>query len=281
LRAYNIVLYVALLALLVFVLYYAEGQTAAAPPPPPAPLPHADVEIGGEALPAASEFDEEVWVAIPVETSEVSGTGFTIADGVWLTARHVVDGCDRVALVVQGDSGVIASEIRLAQNMDLAVVRAPLERAPLALDLDESNRRLGGWAFMVGYPQGLPGEVAGKLLGREVMQVRGRYATREPVLAWAESSRTSGILGSLGGISGGPAFDEDGEAIGVVVAEAPRRGRIYTAAPSSLTTALDQAEAGPSPSAAPAGMLSETSYGLEGRRLRRDLRVAKMQCMVD
>ncbi len=176
---------------------------------------------------------------------------------------------------------MLAGGIRLADNADLAVMRAPLERTPLALDLDEAGRRLGDWVFMVGYPQGVPGEVAGKLLGREIMQVRGRYATREPVLAWAESSRTSGITGSLGGISGGPAFDMDGEAVGVVVAEAPRRGRIYTAAPSSLAAALDQAEAGAAPGAPPAGMLSEENYGLEGRRLRRDLRVAKVQCVVE
>src|SRR5262249_7725965 len=122
---------------------------------------------------------------------------------------------------------------------------------------------------------------AGSLLGRETMSVRGRYLTREPVLAWAETSRTSGLSGSLGGISGGPAFDADGEAIGVIVAEAPRRGRIYTAAPSSLVGALATAGATPAPEAADAGDLTDANYGVQGRRLRRDLRVAKVQCAVE
>jgi S1-C subfamily serine protease len=321
LRAFNLILYAALLALVVFALYYADreglaerveptperpgssdtgpdqpapepGQDQEQPPaepprrvevapPPPAPLPEDDDEIGGPPLPGPSEFDEEVWVALPVEVGPQTGTAFTIAEGVWMTARHVVDGCARVGLVVADDNGVLASGVTLAENADLAVIRAPLETPPLAVDLDETRRRLGDAVFLVGYPQGVPGEVAGKLLGREVMQVRGRYMTREPVLAWAETSRTQGISGTLGGISGGPAFDDDGEIIGVTVAEAPRRGRIYTAAPSSLTAALATAAAMPDAAAAPARDLSEETYGLEARLLRRELRVAKVQCLVE
>jgi S1-C subfamily serine protease len=279
LRAFSLLLLLGAIALVVVLLYTAESDVAGAPPP--APAPEDDVEIGGPPLPAASDFDEEVWVAIPEQVGPSSGTAFTIAQGIWMTARHVVDGCARVGLVVQGDNGVLASAVQPSENADVAVVRAPLERAPLAVDLDETGRRVGDAVFMIGYPQGLPGEVAGKLLGREIMQVRGRYATREPVLAWAETSRTTGLAGSLGGISGGPAFDADGEIVGVVVAEAPRRGRIYTAAPSSLVGALASAEAAPAPTAAPASGLNEASFGVEGRRLRRELRVAKVQCLVD
>jgi S1-C subfamily serine protease len=279
LRASSLVLVGAALAFVVFLAYYAEQD--AGPAPEPAPQPAADAEMGGPPLPAPSDFDEEVWVELPDVIGPQTGTAFTVDEGVWLTARHVVDGCVRVGLLVQGDAGVLASEIRPSEAADVAVVRAPLERAPLAVDFDEQDRRLGDSAFMIGFPQGVPGEVAGLLLGRETMQVRGRYATREPVLAWAESSRTQGLSGSLGGISGGPAFDADGAVIGVTVAEAPRRGRIYTAAPSSLSAALSMAEAAPDPAAASAGMLSELTYGVDGRRLRRDLRVAKVQCLVD
>jgi S1-C subfamily serine protease len=331
LRVFNLILYVALLALFVVMLYYADRsgvaervepatppvtsapapgpaqpspaqpspeqpspapapappaaqppqQRVAITPPPPAPLPEDDVEIGGPPLPGPSEFDEEVWVALPFEVGPQTGTAFTIDEGVWMTARHVVDGCARIGLVVADESGVLASGVTLAEDSDLAIVRAPLETPPLAVDLDETRRRLGDAVYMIGYPQGLPGEVAGKLLGREVMQIRGRYMTREPVLAWAETSRTRGISGTLGGISGGPAFDRDGEIIGVTVAEAPRRGRIYTAAPSSLTAALATAAATPDAGAARVQDLSEASYGLEGRRLRRELRVAKVQCLVE
>lgn len=278
-RALNIVLYAALIALVVVAIYYAEQDAAEAPPP--APAPEEDVEIGGEPLPPASEFDPEVIVVVGEEAVPSIGTAFTIDAGVWMTARHVVDGCTRIGLVVQGDAGVLVDEVTLGENADVAVVRAPLERTPLAVDLDETRRHLGDEAFLIGYPQGLPGEAAGKLLGRETMRVGGRYTTREPVLAWAETSRTQGINGTLGGMSGGPALDAEGEVIGVTVAEAPRRGRIYTAAPSSLSNALAVAAATPEPSAPRVDDLSEQTYGLEGRRLRRDLRVAKVRCLVE
>lgn len=279
-RAFSgLVLLLAVVGLIFFAATFAERDDVAAPPP--APAPQEDEEIGGEPLPAASEFDEEVWVTIPPEVGPQTGTAFTLDEGVWMTARHVVDGCPRVGVVVQGDAGVLVTDIRPSETADVAVFRAPLERAPLAADLDEAFA-LGEPAFMIGYPQGVPGEVAGLLLGRETMKIRGRYSTNEPVIAWAETTRTQGLSGTLGGLSGGPAFDADGQVVGVVVAEAPRRGRIYTAAPSSLLTALNAAEAAVDAAATPAAAaLSAETYGVEGRRLRRDLRIAKVQCVAE
>jgi len=270
---------VAVLAIVFAAVFFAGGDTA--PPPPPAPLPHEDTEIGGPPLPPASDFDPEVWVSLPDEASASTGTAFSIDEGVWMTARHVVDGCTRVALVVRDNSGVIATGVRLADNADLAIIDAPLERVPLALDLAQDGHAVGEDAFLIGFPQGYPGEVAVKLLGRETMLVRGRYATREPVLAWAETSRTQGLRGSLGGLSGGPALNGEGEVIGVTVAEAPRRGRIYTAAPRSMAKALTDTGASGEPTAPRIGEVTQESYGLDGRRLRRQLRVAKVSCAVD
>src|SRR5678815_5073598 len=68
--------------------------------------------------------------------------------------------------------------------------------------------------------------------------VRGHGARTEPVLVWAETGRTEGLQGSLGGLSGAPALDADGRVIGVTIAESPRRGRIYTTAPEIVTATL-------------------------------------------
>ena len=62
--------------------------------------------------------------------------------------------------------------------------------------------------------------------------VRGRGAGAEPVLAWAEIGRTAGLAPSLAGLSGAPALDAAGRVIGVTIAQAPRRGRIYTTTPN-------------------------------------------------
>jgi serine protease Do len=58
------------------------------------------------------------------------------------------------------------------------------------------------------------------------------------VLVWAEVGRTDTLRGTLAGLSGAPALDSAGRVIGVTVAEAPRRGRIYTTAPETLKTVL-------------------------------------------
>jgi hypothetical protein len=66
--------------------------------------------------------------------------------------------------------------------------------------------------------------------------------------------------------------------IGVTIAEAPRRGRIYTTAPETLLRALDAAGLGVS-RAAPAGPITPKDYGRVADDLRRNLRVAQVVCL--
>jgi len=106
------------------------------------------------------------------------------------------------------------------------------------------------------------------------MIVRGRYKSDEAILAWSEIGRTKGLFGSLGGLSGAPVMDKDGEVIGVVSAESPRRGRIYTVAPENLQDLLKDRSAEPD-------TLSLDTYGIQADRLRRDRRIAQVICIVD
>ncbi|MGD2133641.1 MAG: serine protease [Maricaulaceae bacterium] len=238
-----------------------------------------------EPLPGRSDFDEDVWVGVG-QAVAATGTAFSVGDGVWMTARHVVDGCDATVLEVEEGEGPRASEPLgdadgEALSAEISIVTSPLSRAPLALDVAEDDRGLGEDAYLIGYPTGVPGEVSGKLMGRATIQLRGRYAVGEPALVWAETSRTEGIEGHLGGLSGGPAFDHEGEVVGVMVAHAPRRGRIYTSAPSRIAAAVTDTGAETASDAATAGPIRDANYGEVGRRLRRDLRVAKVRCVVE
>ena len=97
--------------------------------------------------------------------------------------------------------------------------------------------------FIPAFRRGGPAKSVLRLLGREYLDVRGRGAHTEPVLVWAETGRTDGLKGSLGGLSGAPALDAGGRVIGVTIAEAPRRGRIYTTAPEVTAGMLAQAPA--------------------------------------
>ena len=108
--------------------------------------------------------------------------------------------------------------------------------------------------------------------------VRGRVTRTESVLAWAEVGRTAGLHGSLMGLSGAPVLDSQGRVIGVTVAEAPRRGRIFTTTPNSLRAAL--AAAGVKPAADIQGeAIGVDNYGQVADDLRRDLRVAQVVCL--
>ena len=243
-----------------------RGQEFNTPMPPP--------ELG-PALPNTKPSDPTVLVEIDAPASGI-GTAFAVdSGGKWMTARHVVDSCDQVGLVLSRGQYVKMDKVMLSPDADIALLTSRWKRKPLARDLG-TRRQIGERGFFIGFPQGQPGEVAGKLLGRHRMVIRGRYRSSEPILAWAEIGRTQGLIGSLGGISGAPVFDNDGELIGLVSAESPRRGRVYTVAPRSLANALTPLSKKPE-----RNPINFNNYGQRADSLRRSRRVAKVVCLVD
>ena len=246
----------------------AHVDAPAAPPPAPA--------AEGAALGPASPFDPAVVVEVADKTQPGAGTAFSVsASGVWVTARHVVEGCAKAAIVVAPGRGVQAN-VTIDPNAETAILTTDGGAPPLPLGLNAGLRR-GEQAFHVGFPQGRPGEASSRLLGRENLVVEGRGARTEPVLVWAETGRTDGLKGTLGGLSGAPALDDKGRVIGVTIAEAPRRGRIYTTSPE--TTARTLAAGGRKLPELPGAGISADNYGRVADDLRRNLRVAQVVCL--
>jgi S1-C subfamily serine protease len=246
-------------------------EDADAPPAPPPP----DEEEGALVGPS-TPFDPMVMVEAPPAVQPSSGTAFSISqEGRWLTARHVVEGCKLTALVVGGGRAVQAS-VRISPRADLALLTTEGGPAALPLAVDRPLHE-GQRAFHFGFPGGEPGEATSRLLGRETLRITGRGARSEPVLAWAEVGRTDGLEGSLAGLSGAPAVDAQGRVVGVTVAEAPRRGRIYTTAPETIRTALSARRGAPELAAGDA--VTVENYGRVADALRRELRVAQVVCL--
>jgi serine protease Do len=247
-------------------------ENADAPPAPPPPN-----EIEGALLGPITPFDPSVTVSAPNGPFQpAAGTAFSIAGkGRWLTARHVVEGCSRPALVVGGGRAV-AADVRLSPRADIALLITAGGPPALAVTTD-APLHVGQRAFHPGFPQGKPGEVTSRLLGREMLKVRGRGARDEPVLAWAEVGRTSGLEGTLAGLSGAPVIDRRGRVVALTIAEAPRRGRLYTTAPDTLGPAIRGEQQ------ADEQLLGEPvtvdNYGRVADDLRRDLRVAQVVCL--
>jgi serine protease Do len=233
------------------------GQFMGAPPSPrPAPPAPALKSRPGD-FPPASPFDPTIIVDAPSVSRPGAGTAFSISSGgMWLTARHVVEGCARTAIVVGKGQGV-AAEVRLDPHRSL---------------------KAGMTAFHAGFPHGHPGFVASRLVRRETLVLRGRHTRRESVLAWAESEDQGPFPRSLAGLSGAPALDSYGRVIGVTIAQSPHHARVYTTTPGALRAAIARAHIQPATGALAAPM-SAGSYGKISRDLRRDLRIVPVVCL--
>ena len=124
-----------------------------------APHTAEDDEAHGALLGPVTPFDPSVTVIAPdIPFQPSSGTAFSIAgDGRWVTARHVVEGCRRPALVI-GGGRALAADVRLAARADVALLLT--EGGPPALPVAVTAPLYKGQrAFHPGFPQGHPGEV--------------------------------------------------------------------------------------------------------------------------
>jgi serine protease Do len=237
----------------------------------PPSAPHA----ADQRLAPASLFDPAIWVEAP-KSGLGAGTAFSVADsGVWLTARHVVEGCRRAVIVTAPGKGV-AAEVRISPGRETAVLithgGAPALPIAPAMDLRRGQR-----AFHPGFPGEKPGEAASQLVRRATLWVGGRGLRAEPVLTFAELARVPSLRGPLSGISGAPVLDASGEVLGVTLAEAPRRRRLYTTTPSSLRAALSEARV--TPSTSPGEAVTDANYDTVSDQLRARLSIAEVVCL--
>jgi serine protease Do len=254
----------------ILALALGRQEHANAPQAPP-PVP------GEEQMPLSqsSPFAAKVAPLSPkVET--VSGTAFSAgSSGVWLTARHVIDGCRQPAIVVADGRGVAAKVKGVADDVAVLTTVGGSPALPIAV---APVLHAGQRVYLPGFPQGGPGEAASQLLGPQTLRKHARAAKPETDLAWAEVGRTDGLNGSLAGLSGAPALDSAGEVVGVTLAQAPRRGRIYTSTPDTLRRALAAAGIKPA-TGATGGPISVENYGRVADGLRRELSVAQVVCL--
>jgi serine protease Do len=276
-RSFDLLIYIGALGLMLAVIFALSPSADVPAPAPQSEFEQEFAEQMGPLLPDPSPLDEMVLVQIG-EPQNGIGTAFAVNErGDWLTARHVVEGCAKVTLEVAPGNYVPVAKIAIDDDHDLALISTGRSPYPVALEL-ESTLRLGAEGYAVGFPQGQPGELATRLVARSRLVTRGRREAEAPILAWAEIGRTEGLVGTLGGISGGPIFDANGNVRGVIVAESPRRGRIYTTAPQAMEAFLTKQGVALQPG--PVDAFDMAGYGAPSDNARRRLQVVKVTCEV-
>lgn len=214
------------------------------------------------------------------------GTAFSIAPGVWISAKHVTEGCDAVVILDQADEDRHQVALRVVEHpyADAALIETERSGQPLPLSITDAvlDRAEPGYHF--GFPSGDPGQARSLLIGASSAQT-GSRGRRFPIWVWSEQARYPNAR-ELGGISGGPAFDDTGAAVGITIGGNPRRGRIATTAPQTTIDLIGQAGrteavARAASNASPVTGITQTNYIETGDRLRQEERVAQVYCHVE
>ena len=111
--------------------------------------------------------------------------------------------CDLLGLQQSNGKLVRVRELTQRQDADISILRT--QGGSPQMNVIRPRLRIGDDGYSFGFPQGSPGDVYGKVIGRGRMLTRGgRYRKDEPVVAWTQIRRIPDAGADLSGISGGP-----------------------------------------------------------------------------
>lgn len=235
------------------------GVATLVPPPTqaaePAPVPPADAVVSGEVergagtdeaatdigdalsverngalTPASVEHLTVVQVSVSVCGARGVGSGVVVADGLVLTAAHVVGDAALVRIDHRGT--VVTGEVLgvLGDGRDVALVQVD---APMAEPLEfAGNPEPGDAVTLVGHPEG----------GPRTVQVGAAVPVDVTTAVQAGAGEISGVDVSIrAGISGGVAVAASGDVIGLVVAKEARTDTALVVALPDLAEIADAA----------------------------------------
>lgn len=134
------------------------------------------------------------------------GSGFFIsADGFAVTNNHVVDGADTVEVTTDDGKNYSAKVIGTDPRTDVALIKVEGRTDFPFAKLSDGQPRIGDWVLAVGNPFGLGGTVTAG-----IVSARGRDIGNGPYDDFIQIDAPVNK-----GNSGGPAFDTQGEVMGV------------------------------------------------------------------
>ena len=170
----------------------------ASPMQPGAPLEKFFEQFGGRGMPKG----------FPQGKRAVTGEGsgfFISADGYAVTNNHVVDHAKTVQITMDDGSVYDAKVVGSDLKTDLALIKVDGNKSFPFVKFADRDPRVGDWVVAVGNPFGLGGTVTAG-----IVSARGRDIGSGPYDDYIQIDAPINK-----GNSGGPAFNMDGEVIGV------------------------------------------------------------------
>lgn len=145
----------------------------------------------------------------------IEGSGWAVAPGLVVTNAHVIAGTDDTTVTTQHGVELDATPVYYDPREDLALLRVGADIPALPIT---SQRRVGGDAAVLGYPENGPYELTPARVGDTQVTISQDSYGHGPI------DRTITALGGKvrSGNSGGPLVDDRGRVIGVVFAATTR-----------------------------------------------------------
>jgi S1-C subfamily serine protease len=141
----------------------------------------------------------------------IEGSGWAVEPGVVVTNAHVLAGADDTTVTTQDGAELDATPIYYEPRQDLALLRVGTALPALPIS---SERKVGGDAAVLGYPENGPYELSPARLGETRATISEDSYGNGPI----ERTITA-ISGTVrSGNSGGPLVDAQGEAVGTIFA---------------------------------------------------------------
>ena len=165
---------------------------------PGSPLEKFFRQFGVPEMPQAAPFGRRIITG--------EGSGFFIsADGYAVTNYHVVDHAKSVEVTTQDGATYTAKVVGTDPKTDLALIKVDADKPFVFVRFADQPPRVGDWVVAVGNPFGLGGTVTAG-----IVSARGRDIGAGPYDDYIQIDAPINK-----GNSGGPAFNTNGEVIGV------------------------------------------------------------------
>lgn len=159
------------------------------------------------------------------------GSGFVISsDGYIVTNNHVVDGADKIMIILQeGSTGTEAKVIGRDPETDLALLKIKPEEPLTTLQFADSDvLKVGEWVLAIGNPFGL-----GHTITAGIVSAKGRVLGAGP---YDDFIQTDASINP--GNSGGPLLNMRGQVVGINAAIIPAGQGLGFAIPSNMAQSI-------------------------------------------